>query len=866
MKNKIINIILCLVLLVSATAYAEETSGVNSQLVPEYSADSMFVHYLGLCDTLGIDTSYDGASSVTRGQFVKALCKLMNASEARFGTQSFADVSYDTPELLYAVEYAVAIGAVSDSDKFYPDDTVTYEQAYKMIVEAMGYGSEAKARGGYPYGYIYVANNYDLTDGLNLSGDFSFGDMCVLMGNAANAPVNMLNSVSPDGEGYVTEAYSRGETLLEYYHDIIRVEGIINASDGGYLYSGGESIDSVYVVIGEDKYFVSANVECPTGYYTEAYARRRAYGDYEIIYADLSQNDVTDIMADDITKVAEFYIEYDNGNNIKSKKLVSDYAVVYNGKAYGRYNWEEFSLDNGYVSLIDNNRDGSADVMAIWEPRHLEVRYADTHSDGYELILYDRYNTNHIYVSDDAVVNCKDGYGSFETGSIAEAYVSKDGQLIKLIKLSDIRSGKVTALGADGEIYIDDIKYGITSYFRDNYSSMVSLGAQISVALDSHQRIAAISAVPAGTMTVAYFDNIKRASDVSGTVTLKLFNSLGQVLALPLAEKISLDGASASAFDSYNKLLPYVGNMVLYSANANGEITKIKCEDAQRGIYDPSSDGTESVKRYDYPGYESESLIYYKSFGYFVPHFCISSSTKIFVVAEGESSDTKRFGLGNLSFLANDAKVVSSTIRPYNVSDTGHADILLYVTSNAKAPTLGKTSSSAVVSDVTMALDPDGEQVYKTVLYSSNKYTTYYISPDEDFIKSMNLKQDQMPYTVGDFIRYSTDESGKYIRNATVDFAVSSESLNAVYGDNTEMHYYYGKLYSVGDSSFGILLSNGDVVYLSSSAGDVGVVEDGEVDTYPIKRMPTYKQVGDECARILVRCRYSGVQTKVVYN
>ncbi len=832
----------------------------------EKSADLAYLNYYGILSKIGLSAPEDMTAQVTRGDFIVNLYKLMNGENIRFSNQSFSDVSYDIPEVLYAAEYAVAIGAISPSGKFYPNDFITREQAFKIVVIALGYGAEASVRGGWPYGYVYMADKCSLSDGVDDDGVFDGYDMYMLLGNAANTYVNSVSSISPDKSGYVTEIYEISAPLLEVYYDIIHTDGIINASDGGYLYSN-EACDSDFVMIGDTAYWKSDGISCPLGYYADVYAQKKDSGLYEIIYADISKNKVVNIHHDEFISITDTSVVYYNEKgNEKRLSMSSDSAFVYNGKAYPAFNPASFSLADGYLRAISNDGDSVADVIEICEPKYLAVRYADTFNNDYELILYDKNNLNHIYITDDTAVYSDRALNDISAGSVVQAYVSKDGLRIQIDILDEIISGTVTALGANGEMYIDDIAYEVTDYFKRFYSNTVTLGAAISVAVNASSRVIALSELPEGTMSLCYLDNIIRKNGVSKAVVLKLFDSSGTVSTPTLSDKVRINGSVVDSASAYTTLQGYVGTMILCNSDSDGYITKINCESSVSGIYNSSSDGNNTLKRYKFPGSDSETKIYYKSFGYFVPHFCISSSTKIFVVAQSENDDSKRFKIGGLSFLGNDTRVNSNSVIPYNVTEDGHAGILLYVTSEAKAPSLTKESSSALVAKCTIALDSDGDKLYKLVLYSSNKFTEYYISAEADFIKNKNLPEGTFPFDVGDYIRYSTDNSGKYIRNATVDFAMKTKSLNANYDDNTEMHYYYGKLYSVGDSSFGILLDNGDIVYLSSGAGDVGVVENEEVNTYPIKRMPTYTQVGDECANILVKCRYSGVQSKVVYN
>ena len=73
--------------------------------------------------------------------------------------------------------------------KFGPSDTVTYEQAIKMLMAGIGYGDAAVDAGGYPNGYISVADNYGLLDGVeNTFGTvITRANIAVLVANIASS-------------------------------------------------------------------------------------------------------------------------------------------------------------------------------------------------------------------------------------------------------------------------------------------------------------------------------------------------------------------------------------------------------------------------------------------------------------------------------------------------------------------------------------------------------------------------------------------------------------------------------------------------------------------------------------------------------
>ena len=61
---------------------------------------------------------------------------------------------------------------MSDTE-FDPDANVTYVQAQKMLVSAIGYETYAQAQGGWPTGYKTYAASLDITKGISGIKDLS---------------------------------------------------------------------------------------------------------------------------------------------------------------------------------------------------------------------------------------------------------------------------------------------------------------------------------------------------------------------------------------------------------------------------------------------------------------------------------------------------------------------------------------------------------------------------------------------------------------------------------------------------------------------------------------------------------------------
>jgi len=115
-----------------------------------------------LCD-IGIMSDVGGGyyDSVTRSEMAKIITQMYGMFDIDLYRQSvdFTDVSSRNP-------YSASIKFVSDNKimngngdgLFLPDKDITYYEAIKTVVTVLGYEPLALQRGGYPYGYLRVAN------------------------------------------------------------------------------------------------------------------------------------------------------------------------------------------------------------------------------------------------------------------------------------------------------------------------------------------------------------------------------------------------------------------------------------------------------------------------------------------------------------------------------------------------------------------------------------------------------------------------------------------------------------------------------------------------------------------------------------
>lgn len=209
-----------------------ESTASYAQAVQELSALDVISGYE--------DGTFGPDKLVTRAEITKMIVDALaerSLAEASTESTKFADVSADHWAKGY-INQGVAdgfIAGMSDTE-FDPDANVTYVQAQKMLVSAIGYETYAQAQGGWPIGYKTYAASLDITKGISGikdSTELTRAQVAQMIDNAMDTPLCVIASWKPEWNGTKTpnletrdgkegRAY---ETLFTEKHDAYKVYG-----------------------------------------------------------------------------------------------------------------------------------------------------------------------------------------------------------------------------------------------------------------------------------------------------------------------------------------------------------------------------------------------------------------------------------------------------------------------------------------------------------------------------------------------------------------------------------------------------------------------------------------------------------------
>lgn len=141
---------------------------------PDVPKDAVYAQAVISLAQMGIVTgdekgNFNPNATISRAETAAIICRVMGVEEEAKSMKNA--VFTDVPATHWAVGYvakAAELGIINGygDGNFGPAAPVTYEQMIKMLVCVWGWETEAKQAGGWPSGYLHVANENGYTEGI----------------------------------------------------------------------------------------------------------------------------------------------------------------------------------------------------------------------------------------------------------------------------------------------------------------------------------------------------------------------------------------------------------------------------------------------------------------------------------------------------------------------------------------------------------------------------------------------------------------------------------------------------------------------------------------------------------------------------
>ena len=581
-------------------------------------------------DSLGIISTWEITEPVTRAEFVNAAMRcVIRDSGAKNMTSSvkadksvFTDVPMDY-WAAYNIEAAKARGIVSGTvgGEFNPEGYLSRAAAIKIVVSALGYAPFAEENGGFPIGYLSVAERLKISKTEIQNDDIlTKGEAAVLLKNMLEtAPVKSIYGANGSEMKMPSES---DDSLLNMVYSIKSFEGVVTANE----YS---SVDSVKTVGNGKVCIKSTSTENSAIFFVNGtkasdYLGRRLavyYYDnepYELAYVLPYDGDTLVIDGNDLLNASftSKKIEYTQKNTIddfkekvskKSVKISTYTDVIHNGiftndieNVFDIINGEtEESVDS--VKLYDNDDDGKYDVIDVISYYTIHADYVYDGED--RLVITDNVTEKSIIV-DKEKGNAVErrytasgvetaSYGITKGNTVGVAYAKGEAELYNLYISKDSRSDVIKVINnemlqSEKNTYL--LSDTFKKYFeKNNIPASFKINEQYTLYIDHKGKLAGYYSKE--TSFDSYYGMIKDKDDYlyilnaykatssknDYSLEFKTVNLEAEVSTRFSADTLKIDGRKVKSGDlSVDDAISVLkGKFVKYTSDASGKIKTI---------------------------------------------------------------------------------------------------------------------------------------------------------------------------------------------------------------------------------------------------------------------------------------------------
>lgn len=830
--KKIISLLLMLTIVFStfSLAYADTDTSVDGNVANVLSS-------LGII--IGNGSTVTDSSEVTRAELVMVLARITGFNknyEVNDIGEVFGDVSgshWAAQEIKYVTDCGF-MSAYADG-KFYPSDTVSYEDMVMAFVKATGYEVIAKIKGATVNSYIATAAEVGIIDGI-VRGEYVTRAQLMRM---------TYNAISIDymytrGENTILGAdYTTydGYTVLSKYKNIYKDRGIVEATHITSLTSGEYDVapkDNV-VIAGQSYRTGETDADAYLGQEVEFYYQNDEEDNVNTLVCVVPSNKTSvitiaavDIEKSKITTKLDKYAYYDENGKIKTVSMDNP-AVIYNGVAKPGYRLADIVPDSGLVKLIDNNGDDAYDVIDIFNAtKAIVVDTVSEEDDGYAITYLNDKSSYYFIKSDNSenrfviIENGKEiSATSLESGDVLLVGENTDSDYTVLYVSAEKMVGTVTGRDTD-YIYVDEFPLEFSKlYLKTNKATDIAIGSYGTFYLDCFGQVQAFIKTDSNELEYAMVLNIGVKAGLDPVYSVEILDTDSEISIHKLAKRVKLNEKTATAKEAYEALGKVTSGMdiyrdefnatfperqlIMYKINTDGEISELNTVTAN-AEYDAETPLSFAAKitytKNKYTWYDSAiSTAYGMSIE---GRFYATNETYIFhMLAEDEDCYVTQASIGNNTYFPN--------LYIYNANEDRTVNaMILSGTADAEKPNQLATYSVMCFSGFSEAIDTEGNEMLVMNGYSGGEKIKAKFLNDDSWTEEIQSMLDAM--VPGDIIMYNISENGKlsglaraFAYDKKGEYGVSRDIANTGYvngyadllNQHSNSRFIYGNVYKV---------------------------------------------------------------------
>jgi len=781
--KKVISAVIALAL--SASTFASVSF---AKSFTDVASTASYAEAVDVLSSLGIINGYEDGTfgpdkTITRAEAAKMIVAMVNkiaTAEGRKGATQFDDVVAD--------HWASGFINVGVSDKFIngksattfdPEGQVKYNEIVKMIVSCLGYEEYAQFYGGYPTGYVSIADSEGITKGCSMDGEAAAtrGVVAQLIYNALKTPIIQSKGMQysaaqggfvPNIEKQDGEESTYFKTLLTEKFDAYFVEGmVVETPKSGNIdldtvlfdvqkseeYDEEVIMESAYDNSDEPKTITVLIGETAAADYLNTYAnaiiRLNEDEEYEMISFVPSGKNKT--VALDLALVDDD--KYSAEEITSALTAESPYIYVYASEDAARSS--KYKLEKGFTLYVNGIKVEDVDYDKYIINNHVGVmELTDTYktADGYDIVSVEYYDTTRVTSTSAKNIYINRNKAGLDVSSLSiDAEKLEDEEVVMNVYLND---EKVNA----SEIKKDDIlsiKYdvnqGSKSSFFDIYVSRETAEGKFS-GKDTEDKVVTIGGEKYGfvdwTNGNAEFDTNKMGNEYK--VFLDIFGRIftQEELASTARYAVLLRWQTSSSWDKDGVRLYFTDGTyknIEFSSNVKFEGDIVKSEEELEDLLKESTDidnimnrvvkytiNTQNkISKLEVLEASSDKTADYDSRNVKIGNIIMNSATTIINASEFESA-VKDLTVATVDTLVNDVEYTAYAYGTPSTTDNSYPFVLITAGQGAYTE---DTTFAVVTADVTETQKDDGEDGWKLeVLFEGEKEVQeLFIDEDADF-------------------------------------------------------------------------------------------------------------------------------------
>lgn len=531
----------------------------------------------------------------TRSIMAYYVCNILNIGEPAPEAYDtlFKDVSTNHPD--FASIKALSEAGIMNGDPtghFRPDEPITTKETAIVLLRVLGYG---------PYMAVASVDKAllmtNIMDGIPMSDKITKPQALRMIYNALNSPAirqsafaSIAGSDDWDISYIIDDEYSGFEHLYGIVHEIGVVDGVI----GTDLQRVNTTRKENQVSIAGVTYTTDADLTDLLGFRVNYFYKKVDSGIPELFYHFVSdRNETFELIHNDIDGFSNGIYRYTRNNTEKKISLTAKTPVIFNGVANPSYDDAEMQPDFGKVTFIDNNADGTYDVVKV---------------DSYEF-----YYASSINIKDKKIYDNESNPSKVLDFSTANDVIIKNGE--KVLALDRLKVNSLLAVRrSSGNSNRDKViveSYSVTlkadkvtainkkslttttgTYAKWQDLPELKLGTAYNFFMINDEIVYAIISKDGGPL-YGYLVDLNAEGTFATSMKFALTDFNGDAIFLDAAKTLYVDGtayktnsttdvtsirsvlnASAQESNGYSAVYPYA-QPIKYVTNASGQLLKI---------------------------------------------------------------------------------------------------------------------------------------------------------------------------------------------------------------------------------------------------------------------------------------------------